>query len=695
MKTRFLPFLLCWLMSLSLQAQLSKTVTTTTPGTLSTFFTTTEQATVTNLTISGNIDARDMVFVRDKLKVVSVINLSSAKISLYVGTAGTYSGISLVYPANELPMYSFYNANTNTFKTSLTSVTLPTTITSIGYLAFYYCWNITGTFSIPATVRKIGDYALYGCYGITAYSVPSGNTRYSSYDGMLLSKAQDSLFICPTTKAGALSIPSTVNWIGYSALEGCSRLTGPLNLPTNLRKIEEYAFYSCSGLTGDLSLPATLTKLGSYSFYGCSGLNGSVSIQKNLNSIGAYPFLLCNNLTAFNVNMNNTRLASADGVLFSKNLDTLLIFPGAKGGSYTIPASVKVLKDYSFYNCSNLTGSFDIPSNVDSVGNYALFGCSQLSAFTTNSGNARYKAQDGVLYSADIKRIIIYPALATGGFTIPETVERIEASAFAYCAGLTGTIVLPEKLRFIGDYAFYGCEQLTGFEAAPGNIRYAAKDNILYSKAMDSLFICPLSISGSFTAPFTVKYIGYSAFDGCEKITEINLPATVNYIDNYAFENCTGLTKIRLNENVNTIGSSAFYSCTALQRFEFNRMNPPAVDYYTFEGINKSTCNLIIPYYATSNYKAANYWNQFLNVTESNFDDTAVPSTMKRNFSVTTYGGQVKISGFDPGEPIRIYDLNGKLLYNITVNGTSHSFSTTGHGVWLMKARDTLLKIIY
>ena len=695
MKTRFLPFLLCWLMSLSLQAQLSKTVTTTTPGTLSTFFTTTEQATVTNLTISGNIDARDMVFVRDKLKVVSVINLSSAKISLYVGTAGTYSGISLVYPANELPMYSFYNANTNKFKPSLTSVTLPATITSIGYLAFYYCWNITGTFSIPATVRKIGDYALYGCYNITSYSVAAANNRYSSYDGMLLSKAQDSLFICPTTKAGALSIPSTVTWIGYSALEGCSRLTGPLNLPTNLRKIEEYAFYYCSGLTGDLSLPATLTKLGSYSFYGCSGLNGSVNIQKNLNTIGAYPFLLCNNLTAFNVNMNNSLLASADGVLFSKNLDTLLIFPGAKGASYTIPASIRVLKDYSFYNCSKLTGSFDIPSNIDLVGNYAFFGCSQLSAYTTNSGNARYKAQDGVLYSADMKRIIVYPALAAGGFTIPETVERIEASAFANCAGLKGTILLPEKLRFIGDYAYYGCEQLTGFDVSPTNSRYSAKDNILYSKAMDSLFICPLSISGSFTVPFTVKYIGYSAFDGCEKITEINLPSTVNYIDNYAFENCTGLTKVRLNENVNTIGSSAFFSCTALQRFEFNKTSPPPVDYYTLEGINKSTCNLVIPYYATDNYKAANYWNQFLNVTESNFDDTAVPVTVKRCFNVATSEGHVKISGFDPGEPIRIYDLNGKLLYNITVNGTSHNFTTEGHGVWLMKARDTLLKIIY
>ena len=119
------------------------------------------------------------------------------------------------------------------------------------------------------------------------------------------------------------------------------------------------------------------------------------------------------------------------------------------------------------------------------------------------------------------------------------------------------------------------------------------------------------------------------------------------------------------------------------------------MDYYTLEGINKSTCNLVIPYYATDNYKAANYWNQFLNVTESNFDDTAVPVTVKRCFSVATSEGHVKISGFDPGEPIRIYDLNGKLLYNITVNGTSHNFTTEGHGVWLMKARDTLLKIIY
>ncbi|MGE4515190.1 MAG: leucine-rich repeat domain-containing protein, partial [Chryseobacterium sp.] len=224
-------------------AQTSKTVTLSSAGTLSASISESEAASVTNLTLSGYIDARDFVFMRDNMKVLSVLNMSAAKIKSYIGMSGTYSGTTKIYAANAVPDYAFFNAATNTYKSTLTSVTLPSTTVSIGYLAFYYCWNLSGTFNIPATLTKIGDYALYGCTGISAYSVGTGNVRYAASDGMLLNASKDSLFICPTSKVGVVSIPSTVAWIGPSAFEGCSGLTGNLTLPSGLKKIENYAFY--------------------------------------------------------------------------------------------------------------------------------------------------------------------------------------------------------------------------------------------------------------------------------------------------------------------------------------------------------------------------------------------------------------------------------------------------------------------
>ena len=66
MKTPVITFLLIWMLSLTVQSQTSKTITVGTAGTLSTFFTTAELNTVTNLTLSGNIDARDMAFIHSR-----------------------------------------------------------------------------------------------------------------------------------------------------------------------------------------------------------------------------------------------------------------------------------------------------------------------------------------------------------------------------------------------------------------------------------------------------------------------------------------------------------------------------------------------------------------------------------------------------------------------------------------------------
>jgi hypothetical protein len=652
-------------------------------GTLSTLLSSNELNKITNLTLTGSIDARDFVFLRDKMTKLSVLNLSSANIKLYYGINGTYSGISLLYPANELPMYAFYNDNTSTYKSTLTSVSLPNTISSIGYLAFYYCYNLTGTFSIPASVKSIADYALYGCTSISAYAVETANTRYSSSDGMLLSKAQDSIFICPTKKTGSISIPQTVKWIGYSAFEGCSLLTGPLNFPASLKTIESFAFYYCSGLTGNLTIPSNVSKVGESAFYGCSGFNGSLTIPAALNDLGASPFFLCDNLQNINVNASNPKYASIDGVMYSKNIDSLLICPGGKTGTITIPNQVKVIGDYSFYNCKNVSGTLNIAANIYAIGDYAFFGTQSISEFTVSTSNTNFTSVDGVLFTKTKTTLLACPGSKTGIYTIPSGVQKIAAGAFNNCSSLTGSIQIPASVTQIGDYAFYACSSIDGFEVEAGNLNFASENDLLYTHARDSLLICPTSKSGVLYIPNNVTYIGYSSFEGCINLTELILAKSVTTIDNYAFQDCIGLTRIRLSTNLKTIGTAAFYNCSSLQKIETESSIPQTIEYYTFDQVDKNNCVLYVPIGSIANYQNATYWSDFTNITEKNFDDTAI-NDLTPKVRITTSKDRIIINGLQMREKIAIYTINGLLIKQFLATQSTEISQVASSGVYIV-----------
>jgi hypothetical protein len=285
-------------------------------------------ATITDLTVTGNIDARDVRFMRDSMTVLAKLDLRGATVVEYIGPGGTYSD-DRTYHQNEMPGLSFYY-NNGYSKTSLVSVQLPAGLTSIGNFAFYGCSGLTGSLTFPAGLTFIGDYAFSGCSGLT----------------------------------GSLTFPAGLTFVGECAFYGCSGLTGSLSFPSGLTFIGGYAFYDCSGLTGSLTLPTDLTSISSGAFYGCRGLTGSLTFPAGLTFIGDGAFYDCDGLTG--------SLTFPAGLTFIGNG----AFDGCSGftDSLIFPASLTSIGDYAFHDCEGFTsiinfniGSVSITSDVFSM----------------------------------------------------------------------------------------------------------------------------------------------------------------------------------------------------------------------------------------------------------------------------------------------------------------------------------------
>ena len=142
--------------------------------------------------------------------------------------------------------------------------------------------------------------------------------------------------------------------------------------------IGDYAFWGCSGLTS-VSVPNTVTRIGCGAFSGCWGLT-SMAISTNVTSIGLGAFSNCHSLVEIEVATDNSNYCSVDGVLFDKNMSTLVQCPGGKQGVYTIPNGVISLEREAFAGCKELT-DVNIPNSVTSIGVDAFYYCTGLTNF--------------------------------------------------------------------------------------------------------------------------------------------------------------------------------------------------------------------------------------------------------------------------------------------------------------------------
>ena len=632
-------------------------------GTLPTKIAVSRKNLITNLKIVGKINGTDLKFIREMAgrdfngKItdgkLSILDLSEAKIVEGGDAYVWFYGNNMYTYNDELGDYAFHGCS------GLTSLTLPSSVTSIGWSAFSGCSGLT-SLTLPSSVTSIGDQTFEGCSGLTSLTIPSGVTS-----------------------------------IGDEAFSGCSGLTS-LTIPSGVTSIGNYAFADCSGLTS-LTLPSSVTSIGGYAFRGCCGLT-SLTIPSGVTSIGIAAFRGCSGLTSLTIPSGVTSIGD-------------FAFKGCSGlTSLTIPSSVASIGNYAFAGCSGLT-SLTIHSGVTSIGDEAFSGCSGLTSIYACLEKIP-KLGSNVFTGCNAKNCILYVPTGTyddylvsefgyfenivdilnkdGLLTTQVTIKLDEAGTLPYkisaneknlitnlkiVGKINGTdlkfiremagcdynrektdgklsvldlseakIVAGGSAYFrygdnyytsndkLGDYAFYGCSGLTSL-TIPSGVTSIGDEAFEGCSGLTGLTIpssvtsiCDYAFYGcsgltSLTIPSGVTSIGRGAFLKCSGLTSLTIPSSVTEIGESAFQDCSGLTSLTIPSGVTSIGRGAFYGCSGLTSIYVYTKKLPELGYYVFNGCDAKNCTVYVPKGTYDAYKSSEF-GYFENIVE--FDATGI-----------------------------------------------------------------------
>ena len=164
------------------------------------------------------------------------------------------------------------------------------TVTGIGDMAFFFCSSLTNV-TLPDSIKTIGGNPFIGCDKLLTIKVSPDHPTLAVIDGVLFEKSNKKLICYPCGKQEkTYSVPQGIREIGDYAFSGCDSLTG-ITLPDSITSIGSLAFSGCSSLI-NVTLPDSITSIGDSAFWGCSSLT-SVTLPDSLASIGYSAFYNC------------------------------------------------------------------------------------------------------------------------------------------------------------------------------------------------------------------------------------------------------------------------------------------------------------------------------------------------------------------------------------------------------------------
>ncbi len=468
----------------------------------------------------------------------------------------------------------------------IVTVTIPDSVTGIGYEAFYACASLE-TVYMGKGITAVDDYA----FGTPiSLSNPFNHLKavhitdlaawckidFSNFQSNPLHVAHH-LYL-NGTEVTELVIPDGVTAIGAHAFTGASALTS-VTMGDSVETIGESAFTGCTSLLS-ATIGSGVTAIGNYAFSSCIRLievcnRSALTITAGSEDHGNVAYYAQHVYAT----PDGSKLTADGDFLFFANGDTIYLMCYTGTGNPTLPndyqsKSYKIVTS-AFAGRTDIT-SITIPAGVTCIGEDAFADCLQLTEVIIGSGVTR------------IENRAFSGCSALTSLTLGDHVEYIGQHAFE--DGAFTTLTIPASVKEIGEYAFGWCSQISAihisdlsawcgitFEALRATPLYWCDASLYLNGTEITALVIPSGITEiknfafyglgcltSVTIGNEVESIGEFAFIYCENLTTVTIGDSVRSIGESAFAECTNLTSVTIGNGVESIGDQAFCFCKNL-----------------------------------------------------------------------------------------------------------------------------------
>ncbi len=320
-------------------------------------------------------------------------------------------------------------------------------------------------------------------------------------------------------------IPSHIESIGARAFE-LSYYLETITIPDSVKIIEEDAFKECDELT-NLYIPSSVVEIWGNPFAGCMSLKSIL------------------------VSNSNIKYKSVDNVLYTKDGNKLVAYPNMKAKTFTVPPTVSIIGEESFYTCNNLT-NITITDSVTVIETRAFVKSENLQTAYLSRNLKRIEEEafrlcyvlEDVNLPNGLNFIGDYAFSRCTAFetvTIPESITEINHGTFSYISAKS--VIIPKTVNKIAHSSFWSCPNLEEFIVDEDNESYHSIDGVIFQTDENILMVYPQKKAETrYTIPEGVTKILRSAFSNCTNLTYLYIPLSVTHIEEFTVTGCTNLT---------------------------------------------------------------------------------------------------------------------------------------------------------